>query len=61
MKQSLILIDRSPRVGWRLYIRRRRWHHGKTGAYCALLGVALMLHDIRDRRVWFGVQFHGED
>lgn len=32
----------------RLYVRRRRIHHGLAGAVLAACGLALMLHDRRD-------------
>lgn len=37
----------------RLWIGGQRCHHGATGALLALLGAVLMLHDRRDRRIWF--------
>jgi hypothetical protein len=37
----------------RLWIRGQRCHHGATGALLAGVGLALMLHDWRDRTKWF--------
>ena len=37
----------------RLWIGGQRCHHGATGALLTVLGAVLMLHDRRDRRVWF--------
>ncbi len=37
----------------RLWILGQRCHHGATGALLAALGAALMLHDWKDRSIWF--------
>jgi hypothetical protein len=37
----------------RLWISGQRCHHGATGAFLAAVGFVLMLHDWRDRRIWF--------
>lgn len=37
----------------RLYVCGRRVHHGAVGAVAAAVGLALAIHDIRDRREWF--------
>jgi hypothetical protein len=36
------------RPGPRLYVRGRRWHHGRFGAFLTCLGAVLMLHDRHD-------------
>lgn len=41
------------RQAQRLWIARRRIHHGFVGAVVATLGLAAMLHDRRDVRDWF--------
>jgi hypothetical protein len=42
--------DRSRR---RLWIRGQRCHHGATGLLLATTGLLLMLHDWKDRSIWF--------
>lgn len=37
----------------RLWIAGQRVHHGTTGAFLAAFGAALMLHDLKDRALWF--------
>ena len=37
----------------RVWVGQQRLHHGLTGAFLAGAGLALMLHDWRDRSVWF--------
>jgi hypothetical protein len=37
----------------RLWIGGQRVHHGLTGAVFALTGLALMVHDWKDRPHWF--------
>ncbi len=37
----------------RLWIKGQRCHHGATGALLASLGLVLMLHDWKDRSLWF--------
>jgi hypothetical protein len=37
----------------RLWIRGQRCHHGATGALLASLGLVLMVHDWKDRALWF--------
>jgi hypothetical protein len=37
----------------RLWIGGQRVHHGLTGALLALLGALLMVHDWKDRPLWF--------
>jgi hypothetical protein len=39
--------------GKRLYIAGFRIHHGATSALLALVGIAGMIHDFKDRRDWF--------
>lgn len=41
------------RTSRRLWIRGQRCHHGATGSLLAAAGVLLMLHDWRDRPLWF--------
>jgi len=45
-----VYYDRSRR---RLWIRGQRCHHGATGSLLAAAGLLLMLHDWRDRPLWF--------
>jgi hypothetical protein len=37
----------------RVWIGGQRLHHGLTGVALAFLGGVLMLHDWKDRSVWF--------
>jgi hypothetical protein len=37
----------------RLWIRGQRLHHGTTGALLAATGILLMVHDWKDRGLWF--------
>ena len=37
----------------RLWIAGQRVHHGLTGAFLLAAGTALMLHDWKDRSLWF--------
>jgi hypothetical protein len=37
----------------RVWIGGQRLHHGLTGALLAAAGIALMVHDRRDRSIWF--------
>ena len=37
----------------RLWVGGQRMHHGLTGVLLALAGTALMLHDWKDRSMWF--------
>ena len=37
----------------RLWIGGQRVHHGMTGVLVAAAGLALMLHDWKDRPFWF--------
>lgn len=37
----------------RLWVAGQRLHHGLTGALLAGAGMALMIHDRRDRSIWF--------
>ena len=37
----------------RLWIAGQRVHHGMTGALLFGVGTALMLHDWKDRSLWF--------
>ena len=37
----------------RLWIAGQRVHHGMTGALLLATGAALMLHDWKDRSLWF--------
>jgi hypothetical protein len=37
----------------RLWIGGQRIHHGLTGMLLAIAGAILMLHDIKDRSLWF--------
>lgn len=37
----------------RVWIAGQRVHHGMTGALLAAFGTALMLHDLKDRSMWF--------
>jgi hypothetical protein len=37
----------------RLWICGQRVHHGPTGIVLAALGAALVVHDWKDRPVWF--------
>lgn len=41
------------RVRRRLWIYGQRCHHGATGTFLAALGIALVAHDWKDRKVWF--------
>jgi hypothetical protein len=49
--------DRSLR---RLWIRGQRCHHGATGLLLATAGLVMMVHDWKDRALWFrrGSQEH---
>jgi hypothetical protein len=42
--------DRSLR---RLWIRGQRCHHGATGFLLAAAGLLMMVHDWKDRALWF--------
>jgi hypothetical protein len=37
----------------RLWVAGQRVHHGLTGALLLATGTALMLHDWKDRSLWF--------
>lgn len=37
----------------RVWVLGQRVHHGTTGALLALAGAVLMLHDWKDRSMWF--------
>ena len=37
----------------RLWVAGQRVHHGMTGAVLLAAGAALMLHDWKDRSLWF--------
>jgi len=37
----------------RVWICGQRLHHGVTGALLTAAGIALMVHDRRDRSIWF--------
>ena len=37
----------------RVWICGQRLHHGLTGAVLTAAGIALMVHDRRDRSTWF--------
>ena len=37
----------------RVWVCGQRLHHGLTGALLAAAGIALMVHDRRDRSIWF--------
>jgi len=37
----------------RVWICGQRLHHGLTGALLTAAGIALMVHDRRDRAIWF--------
>ncbi len=37
----------------RLWILGQRCHHGMTGSLLAAVGAALMVHDWKDRTIWF--------
>jgi hypothetical protein len=37
----------------RVWICGQRLHHGLTGAVLTAAGIALMVHDRRDRSIWF--------
>jgi hypothetical protein len=37
----------------RVWIGGQRLHHGLTGALLTAAGIALMVHDRRDRSIWF--------
>ena len=37
----------------RVWICGQRLHHGLTGALLTAAGIALMVHDRRDRSIWF--------
>ena len=37
----------------RLWILGQRCHHGATGSLLALCGALLMVHDWKDRTIWF--------
>ncbi|HET9074088.1 MAG TPA: hypothetical protein VFN48_05875 [Solirubrobacteraceae bacterium] len=37
----------------RLWIFGQRCHHGATGSLLALCGALLMVHDWKDRTIWF--------
>ena len=39
----------------RLWVAGQRVHHGLTGALLFTAGTALMLHDWKDRSLWFRV------
>jgi hypothetical protein len=47
---SLLRYDAQRR---RLWIAGQRVHHGLTGAFLLAAGAALMLHDWKDRSLWF--------
>lgn len=54
MAARLLRYEQHP-DGRRCYLAGRRVHHGLVGLAAAVVGVALMLHDWRDRRVWLRV------
>ena len=37
----------------RLWVAGQRVHHGMTGVFLTAVGTALMLHDLKDRSMWF--------
>lgn len=37
----------------RVWICGQRLHHGLTGALLTAAGIAMMVHDRRDRSIWF--------
>lgn len=37
----------------RLWVGGQRMHHGLTGMVLAVCGTVLMLHDWKDRSIWF--------
>lgn len=37
----------------RLWVGGQRMHHGLTGVLLAVTGTVLMLHDWKDRSMWF--------
>jgi hypothetical protein len=37
----------------RVWVGGQRLHHGLTGALLTAAGIALMVHDRRDRSIWF--------
>ena len=37
----------------RVWVCGQRLHHGLTGALLTAAGIALMVHDRRDRSIWF--------
>jgi hypothetical protein len=39
----------------RVWICGKRLHHGLTGALLTAAGFALMVHDWRDRSIWFRI------
>ena len=45
----MVRIDRNQ---WRVYVCKRRLHHGAVGLGFALIGVALMAHDRADAAEW---------
>lgn len=50
---SLIPLLRYDAHRRRLWIAGQRVHHGMTGALLFATGAALMLHDWKDRSLWF--------
>jgi hypothetical protein len=52
------------RVRRRLWIFGQRCHHGASGAFLTFLGavgIALMVHDWKDRAVWFARGWQEEE
>lgn len=37
----------------RLWLKGQRCHHGAAGALLAAVGAVLMVHDWKDRTMWF--------
>lgn len=47
---SLLRVDTTT---WRVWVLRRRLHHGPVGVALGIAGLLLAAHDRRDWRVWF--------
>ena len=50
LARGLIRYDATRR---RVWVGGQRLHHGLTGCILAGAGMALMIHDRRDRAIWF--------
>ncbi len=48
-----IRVPHGPGHGYRCYVAGRRLHHGVTGIALAVIGVALVVHDRKDARIFF--------